>query len=67
MPPLAAVAAVSILAAENDEMIPRASTEHLRSSFRAGIATMTVVPGADHNGISGSPEYRGLLRGAPLP
>ena len=56
-------ATVPIIAAENDEVIPRASTELLRSRFRAGVATFKVVAGADHNTISERPEYVSLLRG----
>ena len=52
-----------IIAAENDEVIPRASTELLRSRFRAGIATFKVVAGAGHNTISDRPEYLSLLKG----
>jgi hypothetical protein len=54
-----------IIAAENDEVIPRASTELLRSRFRAGVATFKVVAGAGHNTISDRPEYISLLRGTP--
>ena len=52
-----------IIAAENDEVIPRASTELLQSRFKESIATFKVVAGADHNTISERPEYVSLLRG----
>lgn len=51
-----------ILAAEHDEVIPRASTERLHRRFAAGVATLTVVPRAGHNTISESPEYARALQ-----
>jgi hypothetical protein len=54
-----------IIAAENDEVIPRASTDLLRSRFREGVASFRVVAGAGHNTISDRPEYISLLRGTP--
>ena len=51
-----------IVAAEHDEVIPRASTERLHRRFGAGVATMHVVPATGHNTILDSPEYaRALL------
>ncbi len=50
-----------IMAAENDESIPRASTEALAARFKAGVATLKVVAGAGHNSISASPEYARML------
>jgi uncharacterized protein len=52
-----------LIAAEHDEIIPRASTESLASRFREGIAQLKVVPGAGHNSISERPEYMRLLKG----
>ena len=54
-----------IVAAEHDEVIPRASTETLYKHFRAGVASFKVVAGTGHNTISESPEYLPLLSGAP--
>jgi len=54
-----------VIAAEHDEVIPRASTEALYARFRSGVASLSVVAGASHNTISESPEYTALLRGAP--
>ncbi|WP_426339518.1 alpha/beta hydrolase [Pseudoduganella sp. S-14] len=45
-------APTTILAAERDEVIPRASSEALYRSFRTGLATFHVVPGVGHNDIS---------------
>jgi len=52
-----------IIAAENDEIIPRASTELLASRFRRGVTSYKVVPAVGHNSISSSPEYVRLLKG----
>jgi pimeloyl-ACP methyl ester carboxylesterase len=52
-----------IVAAEHDEVIPRASTEALYARFHPGIATLRVVAGASHNTISERPEYVPLLKG----
>ncbi len=52
-----------IVAAEHDEVIPRESTELLRSRFTPGVASYAVVRGEGHNTISGTPEYWRLLRG----
>lgn len=54
-----------LLAAANDEIIPRASTESLYRSFRPGVASLQFVAGTGHNTISDSPEFIRLLRGAP--
>jgi pimeloyl-ACP methyl ester carboxylesterase len=53
-----------IVAAEHDEVIPRASTEQLHRRFAPGIATMKVVARTGHNTISGSPEYAAALAAA---
>jgi hypothetical protein len=54
-----------VIAAEHDEVIPRASTEALLAAFRPGIAKMDVLPGTSHNSLSLSPDYVRLLRGQP--
>ncbi|HTP87220.1 MAG TPA: alpha/beta fold hydrolase [Bryobacteraceae bacterium] len=53
---------VLIVAAEHDEVVPRASTEMLLSRFRRGRASIVVLPGTGHNTISDNPRYMGLLR-----
>lgn len=50
-----------ILAAEHDEVIPRASTEALLARFAKGIATFALIPGVGHNNLSERPEYVKLL------
>jgi len=53
-----------IVAAENDEIVPRASTELLESRFKGGLATLKVIAGTGHNTIDYSREYMRLLKGA---
>jgi len=50
-----------IIAAERDEVIPRASTELLRSKFRPDLVSYAVIDGATHNTISECGEYLRLL------
>ncbi|UUZ52131.1 alpha/beta hydrolase [Massilia sp. H-1] len=47
----------TIIAAQNDEMIPRASSELLLSRFKPGIARYVEIPDTGHNTISDSPAY----------
>lgn len=54
-----------LVAAQNDEIVPRQSTEALYARFPAGRATLRVVAGTGHNTIQESPEYIPLLRSAP--
>jgi pimeloyl-ACP methyl ester carboxylesterase len=44
-----------ILQAENDEVIPGASTRALAAHFRKGLVTYQVVPGVGHNTLSLNP------------
>lgn len=50
-----------IIVAGNDEIIPRSSTERLRTRFVKAAVSYVVVPGADHNAISDNPGYLQLL------
>jgi pimeloyl-ACP methyl ester carboxylesterase len=50
-----------LVEAENDEIVPRQSTEALYSRFPAGRAALRVVAGTGHNTIQESPEYIPLL------
>jgi pimeloyl-ACP methyl ester carboxylesterase len=52
-----------LIAADRDEVIPRASTERLLARFKPGVATLRVVAG-DHNSVSEQPEYGPILGGA---
>jgi pimeloyl-ACP methyl ester carboxylesterase len=54
-----------VLAAEHDEVIPRASTERLVARFRADVVQYRVVPGTRHNSISDAAGYAALLHEAP--
>lgn len=52
-----------ILVAGDDEVIPRASTDRLRTRFKPGVlSSWVVVPGVGHNSISDSPDYWALLK-----
>ena len=46
-----------ILAADHDDIIPRANTDMLYSHFKSGIVSFKVLANTDHNTISESPEY----------
>ena len=56
------VAPTRIIVAEQDEVIPRASTDRLRTHFKNGIVSYVVVPGVGHNTISESLDYWSLLK-----
>jgi len=56
-----------LLAAEHDEVIPRASTDLLLSRFKPGVASMKIIRSAGHNSISDHADYAALLRGSPPP
>jgi uncharacterized protein len=58
-------APTGIVAAEHDEVIPRASTERLQTRFAKGIASLEVLPGTSHNTVEQSPRYAPALRGLP--
>ncbi|WP_254963359.1 MULTISPECIES: alpha/beta fold hydrolase [unclassified Cyanobium] len=51
-----------LIAAERDEVIPRANTDALLSHFRPGLASLVVLPVDGHNAVEGSPSYIPLLR-----
>lgn len=51
-----------IIAAEQDEVIPRSSTDLLHTRFSPGVAKFVVLPGTGHNTISSSPLYLDMLR-----
>jgi hypothetical protein len=58
----AVTARTMLIAAEKDEIIPRASSELLLSRFPSGVSSFKVVAGTNHNTISFSPEYLRLLK-----
>lgn len=55
-----------LIAAERDEVIPRASTMALLSHFRSGVASIKVLAGEGHNTFSDTPEYIALLQASLL-
>ena len=52
-----------IIVAENDELVPRFSSDRLRSRFQEGLVSYIVVPKVGHNTIQDSPGYWALLNG----
>ena len=54
----------TIIAAEHDEVIPRANTAKLFARFTNGVATMKVIPGAGHNTLDSQGVYRAVLQAA---
>lgn len=54
----------TVVVAEGDEIIPRASSEDLYARFRPGIATLRVIPEVGHNTLSASPLYLETLQAA---
>ena len=55
-------APVKIIVAGDDEVIPRASTERLRTRFTKSVVSYVVVPGVGHNTVSDNLQYLQLLR-----
>lgn len=51
-----------LISAGQDEVIPAASTEQLYQHFKAGTATLKVLPGTSHNTISQHPQYLPLFQ-----
>ena len=56
---------VTLIVAGNDHVIPAESSAKLARSFPDGQARVVVVPGADHNDVSGFPEYAAALVDQP--
>jgi pimeloyl-ACP methyl ester carboxylesterase len=52
-----------IIVAENDELVPRFSSDRLRSRFQEGLVSYIVLPKVGHNRIQDSPGYWDLLNG----
>lgn len=58
-------APTTLIAAEHDTVIPRASTDALHAFFAPGVARFHVLPGTGHNDIAGHRLYLPLLAGTP--
>jgi pimeloyl-ACP methyl ester carboxylesterase len=54
----------TIVAAGNDEVIPRASTERLFARFAPGVASMKTIEGVGHNDIGDSGRYLRVIQAA---
>lgn len=59
----AIMAPTLLIQAEQDEVIPAASTQALFNVFKPGVATLRVIRGVGHNTISESAQYLPLLAG----
>jgi len=51
-----------LISAQNDEVIPAASTERLYAQFKKGTAALKILPGTSHNTISQHPQYLPLFQ-----
>ncbi|MDM5181248.1 hypothetical protein F2P44_07330 [Massilia sp. CCM 8695] len=60
-------APTTIVAADNDEIIPRASSQLLLTRFKPGVAHYINVPQTGHNTIADSPLYNPSLAGEAAP
>lgn len=54
-----------IIVAADDHLVPRSSSDRLRTRFREGVVSYVVVPDAGHNTIQDSPGYWNLLSSQP--
>jgi uncharacterized protein len=59
-------APTSVIAAGEDSVIPMQNTLRLLPHFKAGTATLTVIPNAGHNSISEAAQYVSALRGTKV-
>jgi uncharacterized protein len=54
----------TLIAAQKDEGIPRASTEKLFARFPSGVASMRIIEGVGHNDIGANSEYIKAIQAA---
>lgn len=54
----------TLVVAERDEIIPRASSEDLYGRFRPGVASLRLIPEVGHNDLATSPLYLQSLQQA---
>lgn len=52
-----------ILAAEHDEVIPNIHAKKLSTSFNLRVVSYQILPDTNHNSITQSPQYLGILQG----
>lgn len=57
-------APTTIVVAEHDEVIPRASSDALAARFAPGVAGVVVIDGTGHNTVQASAEYLRAVTGA---
>jgi pimeloyl-ACP methyl ester carboxylesterase len=53
-----------LIAAEFDEVIPRANTERLNAAFTRDVTSLVIIPGVGHNTISNTVQYLDAMRAA---
>lgn len=51
----------TLIAAEQDEIVPMSSTRRLLDSFAPGVAELVVIKRAGHNDLDSFPEYEAVL------
>jgi uncharacterized protein len=51
-----------IIAAGNDELVPRSSTDRLKTRFKDGVTRYIIIPNTGHNTISDSESYMTLIK-----
>ncbi|MDO9106686.1 MAG: alpha/beta hydrolase [Methylovulum sp.] len=51
-----------VIAASHDQVIPYTNTERLYKSFTTDVATLTVIPGTNHDDIMAVPSYLEWLK-----
>lgn len=56
-------APTQIIVAENDEIVPRSSSDQLSRQFKKGLVSFAVLPEAGHNTIQENPRYWVLISG----
>ena len=54
----------TLVVAEHDTVIRRERSEALLARFAPGVATLVLIPGADHNTLNGLPAYEAALTGS---
>jgi pimeloyl-ACP methyl ester carboxylesterase len=55
-------APTQVVVAGDDQLVPRSSSDRLRTRFAEGLVSYNVLPGVDHNTVQDSPDYWPLLK-----
>jgi len=54
----------TLIEAQNDQLIPHASTDRLLAQFQPGVASLVTIAGAGHNDIDARPDYVAAMQAA---